>query len=528
MTLIFALAWLTGCSQLRPSTESSTAATTTMRKPQALIAPPVNGQDTTSGLMLASARLGTPIGQSEAKAEQTGDSPDKGLPAEELPAPLSFETVASDHRTVDHPLTVAEAIDLAHQMQPQLRVYVENIRQAQGKSEIAFSPFLPRVVVGYHAGGFDLNTGGEATGIAILPPGGSLPLGITVDTAYELTEMKLQWLVCDFGRRLGVYRQSQLAVDIAELQTSRAYQTVAQEVAIAYYKVLRTKSLYRTAVESVRRAQEDLELARKLAKGGVIEDEKVYRAEVQLATTQRALDVAEAAELVALAALNLVIGLDVNAPTILEETTSIPPFDLSLAGSLETAVAQRRELDVARRTIQVAQEGVKVARADFAPRILAEGILQDFQQNEFHGRFDLALGVIKLEWGVFEGGRRVAEVHVAESKIRAAMDQAQSIADTIAFQVNESYRRLIAARRAIDLSKPAVKQAEENYRLVKARFVKGAATATDIVDAETVLTRAEQDYLNSRYDYLTALAQMDYALGVASTPVLGGGRGHRH
>jgi outer membrane protein TolC len=423
---------------------------------------------------------------------------------------------------------VSEAIDLAYQMQPQLRVYLEGVRQAQGKSEIAFAPFLPRVGVGYHAGGFDLHTGGEATGLAILPPGAAFPLGVKVDSSYELAELRLQWLICDFGKRLGVYRQSQLAVDIAQLQTSRAYQTVAQEVAVAYYKVLRTKALRRIAADSVRRAKEDLGVARELAKGGVIKEEKVYRAEVQLAQTQRVLHAAEAAEAVALAALNLAIGLDVNAPTRLVDTTDVPPFGLSLGASLEAAVAQRRELAVARRTIQVAQEGVKVARADFAPRIVAEGVLQEFQQDQFRGRVDLALGVIKLEWGVFEGGQRVAEVHVAESKIQAAMAQAQSIADTIAFQVNESYQRLQVASRAIDLSKPAVKQAQENYRLVKLRFAKGNATATDVVDAETVLTRAEQDYLNSIYDYLIALAQIDYALGAAPAPVFGGGPSHQH
>ena len=62
----------------------------------------------------------------------------------------------------------------------------------------------------------------------------------------------------------------------------------------------------------------------------------------------------------------------------------------------------------------------------------------------------------------------MAEVRVADSKIRAAVAQAESIADTIAFQVTEAYRHLITARRGIERSRPAVAQAEENYRLVKA------------------------------------------------------------
>jgi len=49
----------------------------------------------------------------------------------------------------------------------------------------------------------------------------------------------------------------------------------------------------------------------------------------------------------------------------------VPPFTLSLADCLGQAVAGRREFQVARRSVQVAQEGRRVAHADFAPRIVA-------------------------------------------------------------------------------------------------------------------------------------------------------------
>ena len=112
----------------------------------------------------------------------------------------------------------------------------------------------------------------------------------------------------------------------------------------------------------------------------------------------------------------------------------------------------------------------------------------------------------------------MAEMRVADSKIRAAMAQAESIADTIAFQVTEAYRHLITARRGIDRSKPAVMQAEENYRLLQARARVGDATSAEITDAESLLTRAQQDYLNSIHDYLIVLARLEYAMGATPTP----------
>ena len=166
-----------------------------------------------------------------------------------------------------------------------------------------------------------------------------------------------------------------------------------------------------------------------------------------------------------------------------------------------------------------------MAKADFAPRIVAEGALIDFQQSAPRGHADLAVGGVKLEWGLFEGGKRVAEMRVSESKIRGAMAEAESIADTIAFQVTEAYRQLITARLGIERSRPAVTQAEENYRLVRARARQGDATSAEITDAESTLTRAQQSYLNSIHDYLIALVRLEYAMGVTPTPA--SSPGHR-
>jgi outer membrane protein TolC len=465
-------------------------------------------------------------------AETLPDAADAGQPArgaEKTPEhtvlrPNAPQQPIAVDRVPCQALTLPDAIALAFQLQPRLRASLESIEQARGKEDIAFAPFLPTASAGYSVGGFDVNAGGlgvlvgSPAAFTFIPALGAVPVGLDIRSGYEFADLKLQWLVCDFGRRLGRYHQAGIATDIAQLQTDRAYQSVANDVSVAYYQVLRAQSLHRIASESVRRAEDDLDVARKLARGGAVEREKVLRAEVALAQAQRAKDVVEEAEGIAVAALNLAIGLNVTAQTRVVDTTDISPFTPGLVACLQTAVTGRREFQVARRSVQVAQEGLRVARADFAPRIVAEGFLNDFEQSAPRGHADLALGFIKLEWGLFEGGKRVAEIHVADSKIREAMAEADSIADTIAFQVNQAYRQLVAARKGIDRSRPAVDQTRETYRLVVARARQGDATPAEVTDAEASLTRAEQDYANSIYDYLTAIARLQFAMGAAPTP----------
>jgi outer membrane protein len=430
------------------------------------------------------------------------------------------------------PMTLPEAIGMAFRYQPRLRAQLEAIAQARGRQEIVASTFLPVVGGSYSVGGFDLGVGGQpiriggksTTGFNFLPPVGALPVGLNIASGYELAEFKVQWLICDFGRRLGRLEQARLALDIAQLQTDRAFQTVSNEVAVAYYGVLRSQAIRRTTDEANRRVEEELEDARKLEREGVIERETVLRAEVLRAETRQQLHAAIQAEFVALAELNLAVGLKCNEPIRVIEPSAVPPFERTLADCLQQAIQDRREFVVAQRTIRIAHEGTKVARADFAPKVVSEGTLLNLQQASPTGFADLALGFIRLDWTIFEGGRRISELRVADSRTREAMAQAESIADNIAFQVNESYRRQATARLGIEDARPAVEQARENYRLVRLRAREGNATPTEITDAHASLTRAQQNYQNAVYAYLTALAGLEYAMGNSPTPATLEGR----
>jgi outer membrane protein TolC len=424
------------------------------------------------------------------------------------------------------PLAVPEAIRMAFRFQPRLHAQLESIAQARGKQQIVFSTFLPLVNASYDVGGFGLGVGGVPIqlqkglpGFNFLPGLGALPVGLHVSTPFQLAELNIQWLLLDFGRRLGRYEQARLANDVAALQTDRAFQTVANDVAVACYSVLRSEALRRTAQDAYRRSEEELGDARKREREGVVEREIVLRSEVQNAETRQLLHTATEAEFVALAALNLAIGLKCNQPVRVAEILESPPFSTALCDCLQTAVRERREFQVAQRLVEIAAQGTRVARAEFAPRVIADGLLFDFQQqNPFHGHADFGLGVIKLDWILFEGGRRVAANRVAASELRQAMAEAESIANNIAFQVNEAYRNAVTAWVGIDDSRPAVDQGRENYRLVQLRLREGVATPTEIADAQAALTRAEQNYANARYNYLISLANLEYAMGVGQTP----------
>ncbi|MBL6831124.1 MAG: TolC family protein [Pirellulales bacterium] len=418
-------------------------------------------------------------------------------------------------------LTLNDCITIAMRRQPRLQVELENVTRASLAGDISSAAFLPLVSAGYSVGEFGVNVGGIGIPIpgapaaqgTYVPQQGFLPIGFDYNTTYVLTEARIQWLITDFGRRLGVHRQAGLAEEISRLKSARARQTVAHEVTLAYYELLRAESLFDIADESVARLESELKTIRKLKQGGLLEKEKVLRAEVALSKALKLRDSAEAAQRIASGSLNLAMGTPQHQPTPVQGVATVPAVERDATGYLAEAVRSRREFAVARRTVAIADSSRQVAKLGFALKVFANGFYFNFQANEPGGYVDVPLGFINLEWGVYEGGKRVAEIRRVSSEVRSAMLQTEVLANTIAFQVNECYQQVVAAERSISRSPKPVEQTQETYRIVKARSREGDATAAEVFEAETAVTQAEQEYQNAIYDYLLALARLEYATG---------------
>src|SRR4029077_3074386 len=69
------------------------------------------------------------------------------------------------------------------------------------------------------------------------------------------------------------------------------------------------------------------------------------------------------------------------------------------------------------------------------------------------------------------------------------------------------------ARERVGRPRPAVEQSAEALRIVRQRYRAGTATPTDVIDAETAVTRAEQRFVSAGIECLSALARLAYVMG---------------
>ena len=422
-----------------------------------------------------------------------------GTPAEPVPGDAPEPEPAT--------LALPQVIAFALRNSPRLRSARAAIERARGQEQVAFAPFLPQVDLFGQYGSVSNTLNPGVPGYT-----GSLRADGVGTHDYAQTELGLQWIVYDFGRTGGRYRQTVARGRIADLQLLRADQTVEFDVVAAYLNVLLARAFQRIQVDAVRQAEAILEDTVARSTGGVALREDVLRAQVQLSESREALVLAREAEFDTLARLNNVMGRNAATPLAVSDLELRPPLRGTLADLLGQAAAVRPEVGLARETVAAAQEGSQAARGEFLPRIFVRAVAGHAEGRNVITGWQEGAG-LHVEVPLFAGGRHSGELHSAEADVEAALADAQSILDAISLEVNLAYRGMVAANERIDLSRTAVVQAEENLRLVGVRYRNGNATPTDIVDSEAALTRSQQRFSSATYTYLAALARLDYAVG---------------
>ncbi|MBP2633227.1 MAG: type secretion outer membrane protein, TolC family, partial [Firmicutes bacterium] len=77
------------------------------------------------------------------------------------------------------------------------------------------------------------------------------------------------------------------------------------------------------------------------------------------------------------------------------------------------------------------------------------------------------------------------------------------------------YLTIITAEKTIQTSKVSIEKAREDLKINQVRYSAGVGTNSDVIDAQVLLTTAQNDYIAALYDYNTGKATLDEAMGIA-------------
>ncbi len=118
-------------------------------------------------------------------------------------------------------------------------------------------------------------------------------------------------------------------------------------------------------------------------------------------------------------------------------------------------------------------------------------------------------------WNFWEWGKTKNRVEAGQSRENQAADFLANIRDQITLEVKNAFLLLHEAEKQVQVAKKAIEQAEENFRINTERYREQVGTSTDVIDAQTLLTKAKSDRHNALGDFSISRAKLERAMGVA-------------
>ncbi|MFP3866731.1 MAG: TolC family protein [Desulfobacteraceae bacterium] len=405
-------------------------------------------------------------------------------------------------------LNLEEALQLAWKKNPNLKV--SRLEQLIAEQEVvrARSGYLPKVDARTTHTIYDNPTKfqGVDTGF-----GGDVTFSMT-DRNFWSNQITVDQTLYDFGATGSRYHQSVLGKEVARLNTGNTRDEIFFQVAQLYFQVLRAEKLVIVAQQEVVQLQEHLQDAENLYEFGLVTFNDVLQAQVALADARQQLIRAKNTVINTRAAFNKLLDLPVDHPTQLQEESGITLPTWNQQEATELALGQRSDLKAAGRQVLQGEKGVTEARAGYFPRLFAQAG-HIYEQNDMTLHDSQYFAILGLQWNLFSGLDTRAQVTQAQQRVQQLLVQKQDLAQQVRLEVQTAYLGLKETAERIGVTKDAVSQGEENLRLNQERYREQVGTATEVIDAQTLLTGARVNYFNAIFDHQIAKAQMLRAMG---------------
>jgi outer membrane protein TolC len=314
------------------------------------------------------------------------------------------------------------------------------------------------------------------------------------------------------------YQRLVAAEAVARAKADIATRGLVVTVVQSFYGLVAAQRKDANAQQSLREAQDFLDISRKQEQGGEVAHSDVVKAEIQLQQRQR--DAEEAL----LAAEKNRIGLaviifsdyrkDFSVVDDLQKKMSLPLFrevqDLAAKNSPEIRAAQA--------AVRQEQYGVSVARSAFLPSLSFDYFYgidanQIATYNREHQRnlgsvAQAQLTIPVWTWGANRSKLRTAQLHLRQAKVDLSFTQRQLLANLDSFyrEAQVSNSQLSSLARSLDL-------ANESLKLTLLRYQAGEVTVLEVVDAQTTLVMARNAYDDGLVRYRVALADLQTLTG---------------
>jgi len=412
---------------------------------------------------------------------------------------LALLSLACTGTALAEPLSLKDCLASAAANSYRLKSAAREVAVAQQRIAISSAGLRPRVDL---QGGYVAQLEPQAVHFGALEQE-------TQDARFPFLSLSIYDTLYDFGRTRASEGSARMRRDAAQHAYSGSEQDLFLEVVRAYYGILISEKLVRTAEDEVVQMTSHQKTAQALFDQGVVTRNDLLQAEVRVAASRQQL----------LGALNdvangwLLLNYLTGAPAgfradLQEETETVATPDPPESADL----SKRGEIAALKSVVTAGEFAVKEAKSFHYPELFARlGV--DYVDNSKVREQTIVAATLGFKVNLFDGGATTARVRQAVQVRSRDEERLRDLEERVRLELGMAQNDLKVARSRIDVAEKAITQGVENLRITKDRYQEQVGTATEVVDAQTLLTQTRTDYYRSVFDLQIAAARVKRAKG---------------
>lgn len=451
-------------------------------------------------------------------------TPALAQPAKQVPAPAPAvtakaatpEDMASFDKELDAlftpgGLTSDQAAAKAVSVSPSVRRSVAEIDVAIAQAEAAELVRVPQV-----------SAKAAYTRLSPLDPvnlgGFSIPVFLNVYTVQAQLGVSLSDYIVRYPKLIDA---AHLAEEVARVSRRSSEVNAGQEARIAYYEWVRARLQVLIAQRQLAQVQTTLKQVRALAEAQRLSRADLMRVESNEAQADQAVIQLQNLSALREEQLRLLIGAPDGTPLTVGEdirTDVTAPAASKLDDLMGSAKTQRLDFKVLDTGIRAKEKQRAAEQAGKYPRVSAFAAAEYTNPNQRifpqEDKFSLTWSVgAQVTWTLNDAliqGTTDRRLRGETNELRA---DRENLERGTRVQVLAAQQAVLIAQAALQTSAKGLAASEEGYRVRRELLNAERATAVELVDAETDLTRARIAALNARVDLRVAMTQLSHALG---------------
>ena len=405
-------------------------------------------------------------------------------------------------------LDLADLVDIALENNTATRMYWFQSKAYAAAKGKAYSTYYPQISVG---GQVYRNKTQSSSGLSP-----SVPVGSYYETGYG-PSAEINWLIYDFGKREAQVEVAKQALLAANFDYNQSIQDVVLNVNLAYYAFYSAVGMVKAAEISLEDAKTAYESAKARYDASVGNKPDMLNALAVAKSAEYEVENAKAQVETARANLANVLGVRVSENMKVAEKVNIPSApDTSekVSELVAKALRSRQNLLSSYAQLRKAEEQTEVARRDFLPQIGATGSANYivYSRDDRQDSYQYQVG-LTASWSLFEGFARKYELISSKAQERVAAQQLKAAEIQIISDIWDYYHTYLSSFKQIQSTQAAVEANQEAYDATKASYDNGVSSITDLLNAQSRLSQARQQFVLAESTLASSIARLAHATG---------------